>query len=192
MSQKNKKITPDYDATPVLSARNLTKKYGRVVALDNTSFELYPGEILGVIGDNGAGKSTMIKVLSGAVQAEGGEMQLEGKPVDFVGDRSLHSDNANRPDRKQLVGLKVPPGAGPLPTGAHLVDLSAGTPRSVGFVTSSYDSPNLGYPIALALVEGGAGLATGTEMTVWHMGRQDRAYISPPCFYDPQGARLHG
>ena len=53
--------------TPVLQARGLVKRYGHVVALDGADFELYPGEILGVIGDNGAGKSTLIKCLSGAV-----------------------------------------------------------------------------------------------------------------------------
>lgn len=70
--------------TPVLQARNLVKRYGRVVALDNANFELYPGEILGVIGDNGAGKSTMIKALSGAVRPDGGEILLDGKSVSFA------------------------------------------------------------------------------------------------------------
>ena len=48
---------------PVLVANKLSKKYGKVVALDSADLELYPGEVLGVIGDNGAGKSTLIKVL---------------------------------------------------------------------------------------------------------------------------------
>ncbi|POF28609.1 ATP-binding cassette domain-containing protein [Roseibium marinum] len=69
---------------PVLQARNLVKRYGRVVAMDHTDFELYPGEILGVIGDNGAGKSTLIKALSGAVQPDSGEILLDGKPVHFT------------------------------------------------------------------------------------------------------------
>ncbi|MXU66441.1 ATP-binding cassette domain-containing protein [Oceanomicrobium pacificus] len=68
---------------PVLKARGLVKRYGRVVALDHADFELYPGEILAVIGDNGAGKSTMIKALSGAVQPDSGEVLLDGKPVHF-------------------------------------------------------------------------------------------------------------
>ena len=41
---------------PILIAKNLSKKYGKVVALDNANLELYPGEVLGVIGDSGAGK----------------------------------------------------------------------------------------------------------------------------------------
>ena len=53
--------------TPVLEARNLTKRYGRVTAIESGDLELYPGEILAVIGDNGAGKSSLIKALSGAV-----------------------------------------------------------------------------------------------------------------------------
>jgi len=52
---------------PILQGKGLVKRYGRVTALDHADFELYPGEVLAVIGDNGAGKSTMIKAVSGAV-----------------------------------------------------------------------------------------------------------------------------
>lgn len=69
---------------PILTARNLVKRYGRVVALDNADFDLYPGEILAVIGDNGAGKSTMIKAISGAVIPDAGEIRLEGQPIHFT------------------------------------------------------------------------------------------------------------
>jgi fructose transport system ATP-binding protein len=66
---------------PILMARGLVKTYGRVVALDHADFDLYPGEVLGVIGDNGAGKSTLIKCLSGAVVPDRGEILLDGQPV---------------------------------------------------------------------------------------------------------------
>ena len=69
---------------PILKGRNLTKRYGKVVALDNCDFELYRGEILAVIGDNGAGKSTLIKALSGAVVPDQGEVELEGKRMRFA------------------------------------------------------------------------------------------------------------
>jgi fructose transport system ATP-binding protein len=68
---------------PVLEARGIVKRYGRVVALDHADFELRPHEILGVIGDNGAGKSTLIKVLAGAVSPDSGEVLMDGKPVHF-------------------------------------------------------------------------------------------------------------
>ncbi|WP_134725330.1 ATP-binding cassette domain-containing protein [Paracoccus luteus] len=70
--------------TPVLQARGLVKRYGRVTALDRADFELYPGEILAVIGDNGAGKSSLIKALSGAVRPDEGEIRLAGQPVSFA------------------------------------------------------------------------------------------------------------
>jgi fructose transport system ATP-binding protein len=69
---------------PILSAKHLVKRYGRVTALDHCDFELMPGEILAVIGDNGAGKSSLIKALSGAIQADEGEIFLEGKRVHFA------------------------------------------------------------------------------------------------------------
>jgi fructose transport system ATP-binding protein len=69
---------------PILTARGLVKRYGRVVALDRADFDLYPGEILAVIGDNGAGKSTLIKAISGAVTPDEGEIRLEGRPVHFT------------------------------------------------------------------------------------------------------------
>jgi len=68
---------------PILTARGLVKRYGRVTALDRADFDLYPGEILAVIGDNGAGKSSMIKAISGAVTPDEGEIRLEGRPIQF-------------------------------------------------------------------------------------------------------------
>jgi len=67
----------------VIKARGLVKRFGRVVALDSANFDLNEGEILAVIGDNGAGKSTMIKAISGAVVPDSGSVSLDGKPVHF-------------------------------------------------------------------------------------------------------------
>jgi fructose transport system ATP-binding protein len=68
---------------PILKARNLVKRYGRVTAIDHCDFDLMPGEILAVIGDNGAGKSSLIKAVSGAAAPDEGEVWLEGKKVAF-------------------------------------------------------------------------------------------------------------
>ncbi len=68
---------------PLLTARKLVKRYGRVTALDHADFDLYPNEILAVIGDNGAGKSTLIKAICGAVTPDEGEIRLDGKVLNF-------------------------------------------------------------------------------------------------------------
>ena len=76
-------MSASVQATPVLEAKGLVKRYGRVTALDRADFELQPGEILAVIGDNGAGKSSLIKALVGAITPDEGEIRMTGKPVNF-------------------------------------------------------------------------------------------------------------
>jgi len=71
-------------AEPILAARGLVKRFGRITALDHADFDLLPGEILAVIGDNGAGKSTLIKAISGALRPDGGEIRLESRVVAFT------------------------------------------------------------------------------------------------------------
>jgi fructose transport system ATP-binding protein len=89
-------VAIDADVRPVLQAKSLVKHYGRVVALDHSNLELYPGEVLGVIGDNGAGKSTLIKCFSGAVIPDSGEVFIEGEQV------RLHS-----PGDSQAAGIET-------------------------------------------------------------------------------------
>jgi fructose transport system ATP-binding protein len=67
----------------VFEAKGLTKRYGQVTALDGVDFELRAGEIMAVIGDNGAGKSSLIKALSGAAVPDEGSILLDGKAVLF-------------------------------------------------------------------------------------------------------------
>ena len=68
---------------PMLKARGLVKRYGKVTALDHCDFDLMPGEIVAIIGDNGAGKSSLIKAISGAVTPDAGTVTLEGKEIHF-------------------------------------------------------------------------------------------------------------
>ena len=67
----------------VMQALGLVKRYGHVTALDGMDFELRDGEILAVIGDNGAGKSSLIKALSGALVPDSGQIYLDGNRVHF-------------------------------------------------------------------------------------------------------------
>jgi fructose transport system ATP-binding protein len=69
---------------PMVKARGLVKRYGRVTAMDHADFDLLPGEILAVIGDNGAGKSTLVKALCGAVQVDAGTIEIDGVATRFA------------------------------------------------------------------------------------------------------------
>ena len=71
------------DVQPVLRARGLMKRFGNVVAMQGADFDLYPGEVLGIIGDNGAGKTTLIKAISGAITPDHGTIELDGKIINF-------------------------------------------------------------------------------------------------------------
>jgi D-xylose transport system ATP-binding protein len=66
---------------PLLALKGFTKSFGPVEALKNVDLELYPGEVVGLVGDNGAGKSTLIKAVAGVQPADSGEAWFEGKPV---------------------------------------------------------------------------------------------------------------
>jgi fructose transport system ATP-binding protein len=70
-------------APVVLEAKGLVKRYGHVTALHGADFELRAGEVTAVVGDNGAGKSSLIKALSGALIPDEGEILLDGRPVRF-------------------------------------------------------------------------------------------------------------
>jgi simple sugar transport system ATP-binding protein len=91
---------------PLYEVRNISKNYGNVIALENVSLQIYPGEVLGLVGDNGAGKSTLVKVLSGAHQPDAGEILLEGvqhrwkSPHDVLqaGIETLYQDSGLAPN----------------------------------------------------------------------------------------------
>jgi len=71
------------EGTPILEARGLRRSFGPVKALDGADFDIYPGEVVALIGDNGAGKSTMVKALSGNLQLDEGEILFNGEPIDL-------------------------------------------------------------------------------------------------------------
>ncbi|MGF6762870.1 simple sugar transport system ATP-binding protein [Paraburkholderia sp. GAS33] len=77
---------------PRVRMENITKSYGAVQSLRGVNLEVAPGEVLGLVGDNGAGKSTVSKVLSGAVIPDSGTIEIDGKPVRFAdpGDARAH------------------------------------------------------------------------------------------------------
>ncbi|MDE0303515.1 MAG: ATP-binding cassette domain-containing protein [Albidovulum sp.] len=74
-------------AEPLLEAKGICKYFGAVTALRDVDLQLWPGEVLGVVGDNGAGKSTLMKVLSGLHPQSEGTLIFDGSPVRFSSPR---------------------------------------------------------------------------------------------------------
>jgi len=68
---------------PILSMRSIVKRFGGLTAVDHVDFDIYAGEVVGLVGDNGAGKSTLIKCLSGVYRPDEGETVFKGAPVSF-------------------------------------------------------------------------------------------------------------
>jgi simple sugar transport system ATP-binding protein len=68
---------------PLLEVRNLSKHFGAIRALDDFSMAIHRGEVVALAGDNGAGKTTMIKTISGVFRPTAGEIRLKGDPVNF-------------------------------------------------------------------------------------------------------------
>jgi simple sugar transport system ATP-binding protein len=79
------------DQTPILSVRQISKRFGGVQALSRVSFDLAPGEVLALAGDNGAGKSTLIKCISGVHLPDEGEVRYKDKPVALANPREARN-----------------------------------------------------------------------------------------------------
>jgi simple sugar transport system ATP-binding protein len=84
-------MTTERDAAPLLEARGLTKRFGRVQALHDVSFTLGRGEVMALLGDNGAGKSTLIRILSGVYGPSSGSLSWKGDPLALRSPRDAHT-----------------------------------------------------------------------------------------------------
>jgi len=81
MEAKIPSPSPNRTEPPFLQIRGLCKQFGSIRALQDCDLDIYPGEVLGLLGDNGAGKSTLIKSISGVYVPRAGVIHCEGKPV---------------------------------------------------------------------------------------------------------------
>ncbi len=102
-------------AEPLLRARGIAKRFGQVQALDRADFSAFAGQVVALIGDNGAGKSTMVKALSGTIRPDSGEIFLDGRPVHFaspldaqrLGIETVYQDLALAPDLDAAANLHL-------------------------------------------------------------------------------------
>jgi D-xylose transport system ATP-binding protein len=85
MEKSMNEITSDTDhRNPILQMRGVSKRFGAVQALSDVDFEVYLGEVLGLVGDNGAGKSTLVKIISGVYRPDAGRYIFEGSEVNVT------------------------------------------------------------------------------------------------------------
>ena len=84
------------DSVPILSVSKLVKRFGGFHALDGLSFHVASGEILGLVGPNGSGKTTAINVISGLYAPDGGEVMLDGTSIGGVASHKLVHRGINR------------------------------------------------------------------------------------------------
>lgn len=113
------------ESTPVIEVQNVSKYFGSVVALENISMDLYPGEVMGLLGDNGAGKSTLIKIFSGVHKPSEGKMLVDGEEIELqsprealdMGIATVHQDLGMLPlmdvSRNFFLGREPERGWGP-------------------------------------------------------------------------------
>ena len=84
-------MSESVSGAPIVEMRNISKAFGAVQALRDVDLQLYPGEILGLVGDNSAGKSTLMKIMTGAYHRDSGEILVAGGATNF---RSPHESRA--------------------------------------------------------------------------------------------------
>ena len=99
-------MSPD---APLLVVKDLVKRFGAFRALDGLSFDLRPGEVLGLVGPNGSGKTTCVNVISGLYPPDGGEVRLDGHSIAGLAPHRLVERGINRTFQvpKPLMSLRV-------------------------------------------------------------------------------------
>ena len=118
------KAGQENSGVPLLEARGVFKYFGAVTALQDVDLKLFPGEVLGVVGDNGAGKSTFMKVLSGLHPPSEGELLFDGNAVRFLAEqeqrarRRVRGTPAGRPGPRTTERRRPPRMSGPATSAA--------------------------------------------------------------------------
>jgi D-xylose transport system ATP-binding protein len=135
---------PASDAGPLLALKGVSKSFGAVEALKEVDFELYPGEVVGLVGDNGAGKSTLVKAIAGVQPADAGEALFDGRPANLtspqaatrLGIATVYQDLALCENLDVVENLFLGRESGNGIPGVHLLDETAMERRTLELLDS--------------------------------------------------------
>src|ERR671918_1062275 len=135
---------PSSPAQPLLALKGVSKSFGAVAALKGVDFELFPGEVVGLVGDNGAGKSTLVKAIAGVQPADEGEALFEGQPVSLtspqaatrLGIATVYQDLALCENLDVVENLFLGHEIGNRIPGIHLLDEAAMEQRTLELLDS--------------------------------------------------------
>ena len=179
---------------PLLLVRSLKKRYGQVIALAGVDLDLMPGEVLGLLGDNGAGKTTFIRLISGVETPDGGSMHLQNRSIDWkrytvssarkLGVETVHQDRA--------LGEKQPIWRNFF-MGRHYSN-------ALGFIDASRERREVAEVLKKTLGLSGAGLHPDAPVSVLSGGERQGLAIGRAMFFDadlvildePTTALAHG
>ena len=168
---------------PAVQTQGLTRRFGRIVVLDNLSFSVSAGQVIGLLGRNGAGKSTLLRILSGQLRPSGGEVRLFGQAV-----------SAEASVLGQMCLIADTPDFGGLRNAAEFLRVCSGLfPRwnagEAARLAEAFELPldkplkgfSRGMETALLLC---AGLASGAELTVFDEPSLGLDAVMRERFYD--------
>jgi branched-chain amino acid transport system ATP-binding protein/sulfate-transporting ATPase len=99
--------TPHETASPVLAARGLTRRFGGVVALDRLDLDVAPGEIVGLIGPNGSGKTTFFNVITGIYAADSGQVSFDGTDITRASPQAIYHAGVSRTFQRSRLSLPL-------------------------------------------------------------------------------------
>jgi ABC-type multidrug transport system ATPase subunit len=166
---------------PLLSARGVSRKYGRIVALAPTSLDVHPGDALALIGPNGAGKSTLLSILAGALDPSDGSLASGSPKVGWVPQKPAHYQRLSPrenlelfahlegvPEAKEVAGRYI--GLLDLPDDGRLTaELSAGNQQRLNVAVALLAGPDV-----LLLDEPTASLDPRQRRLLWEVAAQVR------------------
>lgn len=100
-------MTPSYESATLLSCRGLSKHFGGLAALDNLSIDIYRGEVLGLLGPNGSGKTTFFNVITGLYKPSAGSVELEDLQLEGMGPQDINRHGIARTFQRSRLCLEL-------------------------------------------------------------------------------------